>query len=124
MLKQHIPLVSIRKLLESVGWEHRTNELFQKSSGCRDCSNSGFRGRVGIYEVVVMDSELKRLVQDGANESHIRMYLAETGWLSLRDKALAIVERGESTLEEVLRVTRSETVAAGDPSGSGLEQPS
>jgi len=109
-------------LLESVGWAHRTNELFQKSGGCRDCSNTGFRGRVGIYEVMVMDSELKRLVQDGSNESQVRLYLAETGWQSLRDKALAIVERGESTLEEVLRVTRSETVAAGDPSGGGLEQ--
>ncbi len=109
------------KILESVGWGHRTNELFQKGEGCRKCNNSGFRGRVGIYEVMVLDAELKRIIQDDASETAIRMYLAQTGWRSLRQKALDVVDRGESTLEEVLRVSRSEALTAGDPSGAGIE---
>jgi len=96
------------ELLASVGWSHRTNELFQKGEGCRECHNTGFRGRIGIYEVMVIDAELKRLINARASESEIRAYLAETGWRTLREKALDIVDRGESTLEEVLRVTRAE----------------
>ncbi len=99
-------------LLESVGWGHRTNELFYKGEGCRECHNTGFRGRVGIYEVMVVDEEMKCMINRRAPESDIRSYLAETGWRTLREKALDVVDRGESTLEEVLRVTRSEGAVA------------
>jgi type IV pilus assembly protein PilB len=95
-------------LLESVGWAHRTNELFQKGEGCRECHMTGFRGRVGIYEVMRMDRDLAELVQNGAPESDLRSHLARAGWRNLREKALDIVERGDSSLEEVLRVTRTE----------------
>ncbi len=108
-------------LLRKVGWEHRTNEVFQKGEGCRECNNSGFRGRVGIYEVMVMDTELKRLVQEEASEQDVRMYLKQTGWRTLREKALDLVEAGKSTLEEVVRVSRSEAMECGDPSGAGME---
>jgi type IV pilus assembly protein PilB len=96
------------ELLESVGWGHRTNELFQRGEGCRECHMSGFRGRTGIYEIMPVDSELQRLIQTSAGESDIRRYLSRIGWKNLREKALDVVDRGESTLEEVLRVTRSE----------------
>jgi type IV pilus assembly protein PilB len=104
-------------LLESVGWSHRTNELFQKGEGCRECHNTGFRGRTGIYEVMVVDPELKRLINQRASETDIRVYLAETGWQTLRERALTVVERGDSTLEEVLRVTRAEGSNACNPAG-------
>jgi type IV pilus assembly protein PilB len=109
-------------LLESVGWGHRTNELFQRGEGCRECHNSGFRGRIGIYEVMLLDAELKRMVQGDFSESDMRVYLAQVGWRSLREKALDIVAQGLSTLEEVLRVTRSETLSIGDPTGVGAEE--
>lgn len=105
-------------LLHSVGWSHRTNELFQRGEGCRQCHNTGFRGRVGIYEIMVIDSELKRLINRSADESDVREYLAETRWKPLRHRALEVVEDGESTLEEVLRVTRSEGADACDPKGT------
>jgi type IV pilus assembly protein PilB len=105
-------------LLKSVGWTHRSNEVFQKGEGCRACNNTGFRGRVGIYEVMVLDAELKRMIQNGGSESDLRVYLAQAGWRTLREKALDVVERGESTLEEVLRVTRSEALDVEGPSGN------
>ncbi|MFQ5462345.1 MAG: GspE/PulE family protein [Phycisphaerae bacterium] len=108
-------------LLERVGWSHRTNELFQKGEGCRQCANTGFSGRVGIYEVMLLDAELKRMIQDDVSEGQIREYLAQIGWRTLREKALDLVEQGESTLEEVLRVTRSESLEVGDPTGRGVE---
>ncbi len=111
-----------RNLLKSVGWESRTNELFQRGEGCRECNNTGFRGRMGVYEVMLLDPELKQIIQERPTEQNIRVYLAQTGWRTLRDKALDLVQRGESTLEEILRVTRSEALDTGDPSGAGVEE--
>ncbi len=68
-----------------------------------------------------MDCELKRLVHKGTSEAEIRMYLAQSGWRTLRQKALDLVEQGKSTLEEVLRVTRSEALDVGDPTGRGAD---
>ncbi|MEE9294754.1 MAG: GspE/PulE family protein, partial [Phycisphaerae bacterium] len=98
------------ELLKSVGWSRRSNELFQRGEGCRECHMTGFRGRIGIFEVVPLDEELKRLIQEGSAESEVRTYLARLGWRGLREKALDVVDRGDSTLEEVLRVTRSEVL--------------
>ncbi len=108
-------------LLKQVGWENRTSELFQKGEGCRECNNTGFRGRIGIYEVMLLDAELKRMVQLNPSETDIRVYLAQTGWRTLREKALDLVDRGESTLEEVLRVTRSEALDVSDPTAASSE---
>ena len=108
-------------LLECVGWGHRTSELFQRGEGCRECGQVGFRGRIGVYEVMLLDSELKRMIHQGTSEAEIRMYLAQSQWRTLRAKALDLVERGESTLEEVLRVTRSDGMATGDPTGEGID---
>jgi type IV pilus assembly protein PilB len=105
------------ELLRSVGWPHRTSDLFQQGEGCRECNNTGFRGRRGIYEVMLLDPELKRITHSKPSEGDIRAYLAQSGWRTLREKALDLVEAGESTLEEVLRVTRSEALDVADPSG-------
>ncbi len=96
------------ELLESVGWGHRKNELFQKGEGCSKCHMTGFRGRIGIYEIMPMDQPLADLIQKRAPEGDLRQHLKKSGWRTLRDKALDVVDRGESSLEEVLRVTRSE----------------
>ena len=64
---------------------------------------------------MVLDAELKRLIQTEGSETTIRIYLRECGWRPLRQKALDVVDRGDSTLEEVLRVTRSEALEVGDP---------
>ena len=77
---------------------------------------------MGVYEVMLLDPELKRIIQERPTEQNIRIYLAQTGWRTLRDKALDLVQRGESTLEEILRVTRSEALDTGDPCGAGVEE--
>ena len=70
---------------------------------------------------MLLDAELKRMIQQGTSETDMRMYLAQTGWRTLREKALDLVDEGESTLEEVLRVTRAEALPVGDPTGAGVE---
>jgi type II secretory ATPase GspE/PulE/Tfp pilus assembly ATPase PilB-like protein len=103
-------------LLASVGWANRTTELFQRGEGCRRCNNTGFSGRVGIYEVMPLDPELKQMIQSGTSEAEMRIYLAQLGWRTLREKALDLVDSGESTLEEVLRVTRAEPICSEEAS--------
>ena len=68
---------------------------------------------------MLLDTELKRMIQNGTSETDMRIYLVQSGWRTLREKALEVVERGESTLEEVLRVSRSEALDVGDPTGAG-----
>lgn len=108
-------------LLKSVGWESHVGELFRKGEGCRECNNTGFRGRIGIYEIMLLDTEIKRMIQNGTSEADIRVYLAQSGWRTLRQTALDLVERRVSTLEEVLRVTRAEAMTVIEPTSGGVE---
>ncbi|HEX7416953.1 MAG TPA: type II secretion system ATPase GspE [Steroidobacteraceae bacterium] len=70
-------------------------------------SASGYRGRTGIYELVIADDQLRTMIHDGAAEHDLEHY-ARTLTPSIRDDGLARVLRGETTLEEVLRVTRED----------------
>jgi len=96
-------------VLAEAGWSEKKARVFQRGEGCRQCHESGFRGRTGIYEVMEIDDELRTLVQNGADEQKMRGYLSGTKHLNLRDEGLLVVEEGKSTLEEVLRVTHIET---------------
>jgi general secretion pathway protein E len=68
---------------------------------------AGFRGRTGIYEVVVVDDTLRRLIHDGAAEAELERH-ARTLTPSIREDGRAKVLSGETTLDEVLRVTRED----------------
>jgi len=70
-------------------------------------SAGGYRGRTGIYELIVIDDTLRTMIHDGASEHEIERY-ARTFTPSIRDDGLARVLRGETTIEEVLRVTRED----------------
>jgi general secretion pathway protein E len=72
--------------------------------GCRHCDYSGFRGRLGIYELLLIDDDLRKLVMDGRSASEIMQHAREKGMLSLLDDGMAKVEQGLTTRDEVLRV--------------------
>jgi type II secretory ATPase GspE/PulE/Tfp pilus assembly ATPase PilB-like protein len=96
--------------LEQAGWTQNRPRAFQRGEGCRHCHDSGVRGRKGIYEVMEIDDGLRALIHARAAEGDIRDYLEEHGdYLDLRSEGLRLVEAGDSTLEEVLRVTHMET---------------
>ena len=69
--------------------------------------SAGFRGRTGIYELVIVDDQMRTMIHDEAPEHELERY-ARTLTPSIRDDGLARVLRGETTLEEVLRVTRED----------------
>ena len=72
--------------------------------GCRHCDYSGFRGRLGIYELLLMNDDIRKLVMDGRSASEIMRHARDHGMLTLLDDGMAKVEQGLTTREEVLRV--------------------
>ena len=76
-----------------------------RGNGCHDCRGTGFRGRLGIYELLKMENNINELVLARAPESRFYEAARANGMVSLREECLTLVGRGETTLEEVLRVT-------------------
>jgi general secretion pathway protein E len=75
--------------------------------GCGACNFSGYRGRTGIYELLVTDDALRHLVHDRVAESELREHAVSGGMIRLRDDGLRWVREGVTSLDEVLRVTRT-----------------
>jgi len=73
--------------------------------GCSRCNQSGYRGRVGIYSVMKMSERIKEMTVDQTSEADIGIAAREEGMLTLREDGLGKVRAGQTSLEEVLRVT-------------------
>jgi type IV pilus assembly protein PilB len=76
-----------------------------KGRGCEKCNNTGFKGRVGLYEVMEVDDEVKELILVGASGLELRKKAVERGMITLRQSGLRKVKAGATTVEEVLRET-------------------
>jgi type IV pilus assembly protein PilB len=97
--------------LVDAGWLGDTSRVFFKGEGCKQCHDSGFRGRAGIYEVLEVTEEVRLCLHRADDEEQIKAVARRHGWRTLREEGLRLVEEGHSTLEEVLRVTHAETEA-------------
>jgi len=80
------------------------NIPFYRPVGCDACHQTGYKGRIGIYEVMKITDRLRRLISQKASEDAIREAAQSTGMLTLGDDALAKVKAGVTTVEELLRV--------------------
>ena len=83
-----------------------------EATGCMECRDSGYRGRAGLYEIMVVDETLKALITPGADIQALRRAALEQGMCSLRRAGTDKVNAGLTTMAEVLRVTPgdSETI--------------
>ncbi|MBP7747952.1 MAG: Flp pilus assembly complex ATPase component TadA [Phycisphaerae bacterium] len=97
--------------LADAGWLGDTQRVFFKGEGCKQCHDSGFRGRAGIYELLEVTDEVRQHLHRAEEEEEIKAVARQHGWRPLREEGLRLVEEGRSTLEEVLRVTHAETEA-------------
>jgi type IV pilus assembly protein PilB len=77
---------------------------FYKSVGCDHCSHTGYRGRIGIYEVMPVNDKLRRAIASRASEAQIRDAAVASGMVSLGEDGLSKVKSGITTPEELLRV--------------------
>lgn len=78
---------------------------FQKGTGCDTCNGTGYKGRAGLYEVMALSPELRRLILRGGSVAEIREQAVADGMLTLRMDGMKKVERGVTTLEEVIKET-------------------
>ena len=74
--------------------------------GCDACSQTGYQGRTGIFELLVTDDHLRSLIHDGASEAVLRDAALQTGMTPMREDGERLVREGITTREELLRVTR------------------
>ena len=85
--------------------EYLANHQFYKGKGCRRCGGTGYKGRIGIYEIFLITEDIAKMIFNNENSSTLRDFARRNGMRSLRDDAMRKVEAGISTLEEVLFVT-------------------
>ncbi|PTL85953.1 type II/IV secretion system protein [Vitiosangium sp. GDMCC 1.1324] len=77
---------------------------FQAGRGCEECRHTGYRGRIGIYELLVVDSAMQDLIASGAHGVQLRRHAREHGFRTLVEDALDKIAAGHTTLAELLRV--------------------
>ena len=106
-------------------WVPQGTPLY-RAAGCPDCAMTGYRGRFSILEILTMTAELERLIAAGDPADRIAEAARRGGMKSLFDSGLAHVTRGESTLEELMRVVDlpPEEAAPPSPTGGGERRPS
>jgi type IV pilus assembly protein PilB len=85
--------------------EEATKVTIQHGRGCATCNNTGYKGRVGLYEVMEINDELRELILVGASALELKKKALEMGMITLRRSGLTKVALGQTTMEEVLRET-------------------
>src|SRR5439155_1367502 len=76
-----------------------------KGKGCPSCNDTGYKGRIGLYEVMEITDEIRELILIGASSLELRKKSVEDGMITLRDSGLQKIRNGVTTIEEVLRET-------------------
>jgi type IV pilus assembly protein PilB len=93
--------------LEQIGFQPdlATKVKPKKGGGCEKCNKTGYKGRVGLYEVMEITDELRELILVGASALELRRKAIEEGMITLRGSGLRKISEGVTTIEEVLRET-------------------
>jgi type IV pilus assembly protein PilB len=90
--------------LEALHYKGDKRRSFSRGTGCRECFDTGFQGRIGIYEVLPSNAELRRMVGEGANLEQVRDWFRAEGLPDLLHCGLQLAEKETTSLEEVARV--------------------
>jgi type IV pilus assembly protein PilB len=93
-----------QEFLDRIG-EIEENVRFVKGEGCPECHYTGYQGRIGIYEVLKINSILREMVVRGANSEELRKAAIQGGFSTMFDSGLKLAKTGITTIEEILRVT-------------------
>jgi type IV pilus assembly protein PilB len=92
--------------LKMVGLDpNRIKGSLYRGKGCTECRNTGYKGRLAIFEMIPMARNLRKLVYESANEDDIRQTALKNGMVTLREAGLTRVLDGTTSLEEVMRST-------------------
>ncbi len=95
------PARTVRKTLERMGYEFDT---FYKGVGCKSCRNTGFKGRIGVHELLIIDDELRDAIVSSPSIGKIREIAARRGMVNLGVDGFRKVREGITTVEEVFHI--------------------
>ncbi|HEX7045721.1 MAG TPA: type II secretion system ATPase GspE [Burkholderiales bacterium] len=101
--KPRAPDAAERRLLQLAAGDAGTINV---PGGCSACANSGYQGRTGVFELLTIDDTMRTLIHDGASEERLREHARANGMRSIREDGLRWVLAGETSIDEVLRVSR------------------
>lgn len=85
---------------------NKKGTMFYKGAGCPVCNHTGYKGRTGIFEVLVMDDTLREMIMKNANADQIRILAIKNGMTTMLDDGMNKVLNGLTTIDEILRVTK------------------
>ncbi|MDO9399561.1 MAG: GspE/PulE family protein [bacterium] len=97
-LQKERTIIDAKKGLESL--------LFYRGKGCKQCNNSGYKGRVGIYEVLEITEEISELILKKANQLELKRQAIKQGMLTIVEDGFIKAKNGITTIEEIMRVTK------------------
>ncbi len=86
-------------------------QKFYRGTGCRDCRHSGYRGRLGIFELLLIDDEMREMIVHRKSASDILVVARQKGLKPMRDDGWNKVQNGMTTVEEIVRVTKTDVSA-------------
>ena len=86
------------------GYDMNDLPTFYKGKGCDQCGDNGYKGRVGVYEVMIMNDELRRLVSEGATSDEVRDCAIKHGMMTLQNYAEFLLKEGLTTVDAVMGV--------------------
>lgn len=92
-------------LLEYLSLEGIPNKKYYRGKGCEHCNHTGYKGRVGAYEVMKLNDKIRELIAADANSSIIKTLAREMGMKTLLEYSIELAQEGHTTLDEVIRVT-------------------
>jgi len=93
------------ELLEAIHYTGDKQRTFARGEGCRECRDSGFRGRIGIYEVMTVGQEFRELIAQDASLESIRKCFRESGGRSLLEAGIRLAEQEITSLDEAMRLS-------------------
>ena len=93
-----------REYLEALHYQGDMQRAFARGEGCRECFDTGFQGRTGVYEVLPVEEKLRELIGADASNGQVRKFLRESGQHTLLQNGLELAEKDLTSLEEVARV--------------------
>lgn len=102
------PYVPTNELLSQINLDVDSSSLSEamKGTGCEYCGMTGYKGRTGIYEILLVDEDIRIAIVGRASAADIRQIAVNKGMRTLREDALLKVQAGLTTIEEVIRVTK------------------
>jgi type IV pilus assembly protein PilB len=103
------PPRTLRKALERM---EAGIETFYRGAGCRRCRNTGFSGRIGVHEIMLLDDELRDAIVADTSVGRLRQLAMRHGMITLRHDGFRKVREGVTTIDEVIRVAGENVITA------------